>query len=162
MFSMGGKGRLLFSGGFGGGQPCGPGGVVDRRVGFAIVLQTEEGGPLSGVGERSCAAAQETAIRRGSAMGRGGGTWLLGGNGGGVGGRGTLLPGVGEQAGGLPLFSAGHREGAGRCQGVPVTHRPREGVGRGVPIAPGEGSAAPRGLIPERRGGGGGHKDRNE
>lgn len=48
-------------------------------------------------------------------------------------------------------------QGGGRAlPGVPVTLRPGEGVGRVVPIAPREGSAAPGGRNPERRGEGGG------
>lgn len=154
MFSMGGKGapivlrgvwgRSALRAGGGRGSPCGVrycspdggGGSIVRGGGAELRCRAGDGDP-EGVryGERR----GHMALR---------GQW--------GGGEGDAAPRGGGTGGGAPIVLCG-AQGGGRALSGGSRHTPSQrGSGEGGSHRPGEGSAAPRGLIPERRGEGGG------
>lgn len=149
----GGKGAPIVLRGLWGRSALLAGGVVDRRVGFAIVLQTEGGVHCPGWGSGAALLRRRRRSGGGAPWGEEGAHGSQGAMGGG-----HVSPEGGVCGGGEggPIVRCRAQGGGRALPGVPVTLRPGEGVGRVVPIAPREGSAAPGGRNPERRGEGGG------
>lgn len=145
----GGKGAPIVLRGLWGRSALLAGGVVDRRVGFAIVLQTEGGVHCPGWGSGAALLRRRRRSGGGAPWGEEGAHGSQGAMGGG-----HVSPEGGVCGGGrgVPLFAVGHREGVGRCQGFPSRSVPGREWGGWFPSPRGRG-AQPRGDA-TRKGGG--------
>ena len=153
------RGAYCSQGGLGEVSPAGRGGSWIAVWGSLLFSRRRRGVHCPGWGSGAALPRRRRRSGGGPLWGEEGAHGSQGAMGG---GEGDAAPRGGGTGGGAPIVLCG-AQGGGRALSGGSRHTPSQrGSGEGGSHRPGEGSAAPRGLIPERRGGGGGHKDRNE